>query len=67
MVIENIIDNDRNENIFGLMMSLNMLIEMPEGYDFSAADFDALAEETGYTKTSIIPLAGPSSAVIAIK
>jgi len=67
VVIENIIDDDRNENVFGLMMSLNMLIETPEGYDFSAADFDGLAKETGYSETSIIPLAGPSSAVIAIK
>ncbi len=67
VVIENIIDDKRKENAFGLMMSLNMLIETPEGYDFSAADFDGLAKETGYSKTSIIPLAGPSSAVIAIK
>jgi len=67
VVIENIIDDNRNNNAFGLMMSLNMLIETSEGYDFSAADFDDLAKETGYSKTSIIPLAGPSSAVIAIK
>jgi len=67
VVIENIIDDNRSENSFGLMMSLNMLIETPEGYDFSAADFDDLAKETGYSKTSIISLVGPSSAVIAIK
>jgi len=67
VVIENIIDDNRSENAFGLMMSLNMLVETPEGYDFSAADFDELAKETGYSETSIIPLAGPSSAVIAIK
>ncbi len=67
VVIENIIDDNRNENAFGLMMSLNMLIETSEGYDFSASDFDELAKETGYSKTSIISLAGPSSAVIAVK
>jgi len=67
VVIENIIDDNRSENSFGLMMSLNMLIETPEGYDFSVADFDDLAKETGYSKTSIISLVGPSSAVIAIK
>jgi len=67
VVIENIIDDDRNENIFGLLMSLNMLIETPEGYDFSAADFSELAKETGYSKTAIMPLTGPASAVIAIK
>ncbi|MFV2057931.1 MAG: methyltransferase [Thiohalomonadales bacterium] len=67
VVIENIIDDNRDTNTFGLMMSLNMLIETPEGYDFSAADFNGWANEIGYTKTSMIPLTGPSSAVIAIK
>ncbi|MEC3908417.1 methyltransferase [Tamlana sp. 2201CG12-4] len=67
VVIENIIDDKRRENAFGLMMSLNMIIETPEGFDFSAADFDAWAKECGFSKTSIMPLTGPSSAVIAIK
>ena len=39
VVIENIIDDERRENAFGLMMSLNMLIETVDGYDFTAADF----------------------------
>lgn len=67
VVIENIIDNDRSQNVFGLMMSLNMLIETPEGSDFTASDFDAWAREVGFKETSVMPLTGPSSAVIAIK
>ena len=67
VVIENIIDDNRSENAFGLMMSLNMLIETPEGFDFSAADFDDWAKEIGFTQTSVMGLTGPSSAVIAIK
>ncbi|MCK0157656.1 acetylserotonin O-methyltransferase [Cellulophaga sp. F20128] len=67
VVIENIIDDNRSENAFGLMMSLNMNIETSEGFDFSAADFNGWARECGFTQTSIIPLTGPSSAVIAIK
>ena len=67
IVIENIIDDDRSKNVFGLMMSLNMLIETPEGFDFSFADFKQWVEEIGFTKTVIIPLTGPSSAVIAFK
>jgi precorrin-6B methylase 2 len=67
VAIENIIDDNRSENAFGLMMSLNMLIETPEGYDFSAVDFDGWAKDTGFSKTAIIPLTGPSSAVIAVK
>jgi hypothetical protein len=67
VVIENIIDDNRSENAFGLMMSLNMNIETPEGYDFSAADFDGWAKECGFTQITVIPLTGPSSAVIAVK
>ena len=67
VVIENIIDDNRSKNAFGLMMSLNMNIETPEGFDFSAADFDGWAKECGFTKTSVMALTGPSSAVIAIK
>ena len=67
VVIENIIDDNRSENTFGLMMSLNMLIETPEGFDFSAADFDGWAKEIGFAQTSVMHLTGPSSAVIAIK
>ncbi|TMU56498.1 methyltransferase [Flagellimonas algicola] len=67
IVIENIIDDERNRNAFGLMMSLNMAIETDQGFDFTAADFDQWAKEAGFGQTSVMPLTGPSSAVIAIK
>ena len=67
IVIENIIDDNRSENAFGLMMSLNMLIETNEGYDFSKADFEVWARDIGFGKIHFMPLTGPSSAVIAIK
>ena len=67
VVIENIIDDERRENAFGLMMSLNMLIETAEGYDFTGADFNEWAMEAGFSETSVMPLTGPSSAAIAIK
>jgi hypothetical protein len=67
VVIENIIDNERCKNAFGLMMSLNMLIETPGGFDYTAADIEGWVKEAGFTKTSIMPLTGPSSAFIAIK
>jgi hypothetical protein len=67
VVIESIIDDNRSKNAFGLMMSLNMNIETPEGFDFSPSDFDNWAKECGFTQTSVMPLTGPSSAVIAIK
>jgi precorrin-6B methylase 2 len=67
IVIENIIDDNRSENAFGLLMSLNMLMETSEGYDFSKTDFDIWATEIGFRDVKIIPLTGPSSAIIAIK
>lgn len=67
VVIENIIDDERRENAFGLMMSLNMLIETPEGSDFTAEDFNGWATEAGFRRTFLMPLTGPSSAVIAVK
>jgi len=67
IVIENIIDDNRCKNAFGLMMSLNMLVETPEGYDFSTADFKGWTEEIGFMKIYSMPLTGPSSAVVAIK
>lgn len=67
VVIENIIDDNRCENAFGLMLSLNMLLETPEGFDFSKKDFDVWAEETGFTETYLMPLEGPSSAIVALK
>jgi len=67
VVIENIIDDNRSENAFGLLLSLNMLIETSEGYDFSASDFSELAKEAGFGQISVMPLTGPTSAAIAIK
>jgi precorrin-6B methylase 2 len=67
VIIENIIDNERRENAFGLMMSLNMLIETKEGFDFSVADFELWAGEAGFIDVYDMELAGSASAVVAIK
>ncbi len=67
IVIENIIDDERNKNVFGLMMSLNMAIETDQGFDFTASDFNKWAKEAGFSQTNVMPLTGPSSAVVAIK
>jgi hypothetical protein len=67
IVIENIIDDDRRQNVFGLMMSLNMAIETEEGFDFTASDFDGWATQVGFETIKTISLTGPTSAIIAIK
>jgi hypothetical protein len=67
VVIENIIDDARRENAFGLMMSLNMLIEFGEAFDFTGADFDGWCRDAGFKRTEVIHLAGPASAGVAYK
>ncbi|MBJ6367332.1 methyltransferase [Snuella sedimenti] len=67
IVIENIIDDERNKNAFGLMMSLNMAIETDKGFDFTASDFNQWALSVGFSETNIMPLTEPSSAIIATK
>ena len=67
IVYESIIDDDRSRNAFGLMMSLNMLIETPGGFDYTGADCEGWMKEAGFSSTRVEPLVGPDSMVIAIK
>jgi SAM-dependent methyltransferase len=67
IVIENIIDDARRENAFGLMMSLNMLIEFGDAFDYTGSDFAGWCREVGFRDVEILPLTGPASAGIAYK
>jgi len=67
VAIENVIDNQRSQNVFGLTMSLNMLIETEEGFDYTLSDFENWTKQAGFKTVEQIFLAGPSSAAIAYK
>ncbi|MFZ1699872.1 MAG: methyltransferase [Pyrinomonadaceae bacterium] len=67
IVIEALIDDARRKNAFGLMMSLNMLVEFGDAFDFSGADFDGWCKKVGFERTEVVHLAGPASAGIAYK
>jgi hypothetical protein len=67
IVYESIIDDERRENAFGLLMSLNMLIETTGGFDFTGADCQAWMREAGFSQTRVEPLGGADSMVVAIK
>jgi len=67
IVLEAIIDDDRSQNAMGLMMSLNMLIETPGGFDFTGADCIAWMEHAGFKETRVEHLSGPHSMVVGIK
>lgn len=67
IVYDAIIDDDRSQNVFGLLMSLNMLIETKAGFDYTAADCAKWMEEVGFKQTRAEHLVGPDSMVIGIK
>src|SRR5215218_5193303 len=67
VVFEALIDDGRCENAMGLLMSLNMLIETPGGFDYTGADCRLWMRETGFRETRVEHLAGPDSMVVGIK
>ena len=67
VVYEAIIDDDRSKNAFGLMMSLNMLIETSGGFDYTGADCIGWLREAGFTSVRQEALVGPYSMVVGVK
>ena len=67
IVYESIIDDDRSKNVFGLLMSLNMLIETQGGFDYTGADCMGWMKEIGFKETRVEHLVGPDSMVVGIK
>ena len=67
VVYESIIDDDRSKNSFGLLMSLNMLIETPGGFDYTGADCIGWMKEAGFSSARSEHLVGPDSMVIGMK
>src|SRR2546426_1383803 len=67
VAIEALIDDARRENLFGLLMSLHMLIEFGDAFDYTGADFRKWCGEVGFRRFDVIHLAGASSAAIAYK
>jgi hypothetical protein len=67
IVYEALIDDDRSQNAFGLLMSLNMLIETPGGFDYTGRDCQGWMHTAGFRKTYVEHLVGPDSMVVGIK
>jgi hypothetical protein len=67
IAIEALIDDARRASTFGLMMSLNMLLELGDALDFTGEDLRSWCGEAGFRRFEVIPLAGPSSAAVAYK
>lgn len=67
IIFDALIDDERRTNAFGLLMSLNMLIETPGGFDYTGADAQDWLKAAGFRQTRVEPLIGPDSMVIGIK
>jgi precorrin-6B methylase 2 len=67
IVYEALIDNERQHNVFGLLMSLNMLIETHAGFVYTGADCQRWMREAGFSHTYVQHLIGPDSMVVAVK
>jgi len=67
IVYDAIIDDDRTSSTFGLLMSLNMLIETQAGFDYTAAECRSWMSDVGFRHSYTEPLTGPDSMVVGIK
>ena len=67
LIFESLIDDERRQNAFGLLMSLNMLIETPGGFDYTGADCAGWMRAAGFRETRVEHLVGPDAMVVGIK
>ena len=67
VAVEHLIDDERRRHVFGLLTSLNMLIEFGDAFDFTGADFRGWCSEAGFRRFEVLQLGGPATAAIAYK
>ncbi len=67
VVYDSLIDDERRENTFGLLMSLNMLVETLGGFDYTGADCIGWMKAAGFKEARVEHLLGPDFMVVAVK
>ncbi|NES97271.1 MAG: methyltransferase [Desertifilum sp. SIO1I2] len=67
IIYEALIDDERRQNTFGLLMSINMLLETPGGFDYTGTDCCQWMREVGFRELRVEHLAGPDSMVVGLK
>lgn len=67
VVYGTMIDEERREAKLPLLMSLNMLIETPAGFDYTAGQCISWLHEAGFQGGEARPLPGPDKMVVARK
>jgi hypothetical protein len=67
LALDCVIDDERRGNPLPLLVSLNMLIETPGGFDYCGADCRRWMAEAGFRETRVEHMSGPDSIVVGIK
>jgi hypothetical protein len=67
IVYDAMIDDARRHNTYGLMLSLNMLIDTEGGSEYTVADATQWLQTAGFAKVSARPLIGGYTAIYATK
>ena len=60
VIYEALIDDDRSQNAFGLLMSLNMLVET-EGRNYTPAEYAVWLEEAGFHQIETVWFDAPAA------
>ncbi len=67
VVYDAMIDPGRRENAYGLLMSLNMLIETDTGFDYSTADAAGWLTAAGFSGPTAHHLTGGTTMITAVR
>ncbi|AUX29691.1 MULTISPECIES: methyltransferase [Sorangium] len=67
VVYDAMIDDDRSENVAGFMMSLTILLETREGFDYTSADCASWLRDQGFRDVRAEKLIGSDSFVVGVK
>jgi O-methyltransferase domain/Dimerisation domain len=67
LVYEFLIDDERRNNLAGLLESLTMLIETQGGFDYTGADCLGWMRQAGFRETQVEHLSGPHWMVVGTK
>lgn len=67
IVYDAMIDDERRHNTYGLMLSLNMLIDTEGGSEYTVTDATQWLQAAGFAEVSARPLIGGYTAIYATK
>jgi hypothetical protein len=64
LIYEPMIDDERRANAFGLLMSLNLQVVLPDGFSATGAEIRGWLRDAGFRDTSRQDLVGAGSMVV---